>query len=289
MEELERLQKEVIADRGRIVEGELRVPGVTTEGFDSDIAQDRNAVIVYMPEIGGAKEPFLSRYGSRVLLEKRPLTKPQCTRDDCYPGMRSGLRSNTPDSGGGYCSTGFTTTRPSGELNILTAGHCGQVGHRHRHGGQGIYGYVRARQVAGRVDAERVGPPEGGFNFLPRIFVNAGNKFHPVQSRGTWDGIVVNATTLCKSGVTTGKTCGLVDGKNFSPNWVSNGNRFLTTDYCSRPGDSGAGVYRNANWSKVEGLNVGGIDLPCGGWLQGGVVGHIEYTMNALGGNLLGA
>ena len=95
---------------------------------------------------------------------------------------------------------------------------------------------------------------------------------------GTWAGIIVNGGQLCKSGTSTGWTCGYVKDKEYSPGYIANGNRFLALDAYSQPGDSGAPFVWG--WSQAEALLSGGGGGACGCWT---IAGHVQYANETLG------
>jgi hypothetical protein len=271
----------MVHDREQIKDGRLVAPGIP-ENYDMGIDVKQNAIYVVVEDASPVTvAAFKSRYGDDVIVREGDLMIPHCTRADCRYGLRSGLRTVLPSEG--RCSTAFTVrVTATGNRNILSAAHCGgnDVGSSRRHGGE-HYGLVRARQQHGRVDAERHGPPAGDFNMWPRIFVNPDNKFHPVESMSTWEGLMAG-THVCKSGQTTGKTCGQILDKDVSLDYVPNSDRFVLAQYCSEDGDSGSGVYRSANWSRVHGIHSGGTNATCPDANALGVFGHIEYALNAL-------
>lgn len=106
---------------------------------------------------------------------------------------------------------------------------------------------------------------------------------------GTWEGMT-EGTRVCQAGVTSGRECGDVLGKHYSPSYVPDGNRFVRTDYCGGPGDSGAGVFGapdTGNPHRAFGIHSGGSSGPCSDPDDFSIFGHIEQATNALGVSLL--
>jgi hypothetical protein len=137
---------------------------------------------------------------------------------------------------------------------------------------------VTSQQQSGRVDAERHSVSVNGFAAKPWIFVDVDHKSRDVLSRGTYAGLNVG-DDVCKSGQTTGKTCGRVQDKHYSPSYVPGGNDFIKTSYCGKGGDSGAGVYIG---NKAVGVHSGGTDGACSASGDFSIFGHIEFVQNAL-------
>ena len=100
---------------------------------------------------------------------------------------------------------------------------------------------------------------------------------------------------MCKSGITTGKTCGKVLSRYYSPIGIPGSERFIRTNYCAASGDSGAGVYIGAKLASGEtvttayGIHSGGakgFECTPGQPLQSGdysFFGDIQYAQVALG------
>jgi len=283
--ELEAKQERMIEDRERIHLGQLEIPGIP-QHYDLDIDVTRNAVIVIVPTWTPAiATAFKTRYGDDVRIDPGPLAEvADCTRNDCRYQLRSGLRMKRGDfaTSGIYCSSAFVVWHPEGGRQILSAGHCSGEARRHGSDDGQAYGEVRGQQFAGRVDAERHSI-EGPFTHQPSIFVNADAKSRDVTSTGRWEGLMPGKI-LCKSGYRTGKSCGQVRGKHYSPDYMERGARFIKADFCVKPGDSGSGVYRDHRaHGIVSGATTG---IPCGDPDFYSLSGHIEYVENHLNVNV---
>lgn len=274
LQELEARQEAMIADLELVREGLLSIVGVPGADYDLSISVPRNALIVVLEDANAeAVRAFQLRYGSDVIVEQGPIAVPDdCTRMDCRYNLRSGLRVDNVDGGG--CSSAFTVRIPSGTRQLLSAGHC--TGVRRFHAGE-EYGEVRQSEQSGRVDAERhsvVAP----FEARARILVDSGEKDRVVGDTGTWESLLTGIE-ICMSGATSGKKCGDVLEKHFSPSYVPDGNRFIKTTYCGEGGDSGAGVYRK---DRADGIHSGGAPRSCGDPQDYSLFGHIEYAQNRL-------
>ncbi|MDQ2700679.1 MAG: S1 family peptidase, partial [Actinomycetota bacterium] len=132
------------------------------------------------------------------------------------------------------------------ERQLLTAGHCGDVGDEWFHGPSGIYfaeqfGFMEAQQEAGRVDAARI-TVGNTFTAQALIYRQHDTKNWGVWSKGNWSSLVYG-DNICKSGAVTGRTCGQMYSKYVSINYIPNSNRFVGVNMCSIEGDSGSGVY----------------------------------------------
>ena len=296
MAELETQRDQLVADRELARGGELELAGIPGHRYDLEIDPARNAVVVILEDARAAAVADIhARYGTDVLVEQGSLAAPAvCTREDCRYVLRSGLQTvSSVDA----CSTAFTVRRPNGNRNILSAAHCGNDntlenacmgpddGSGRSHGGE-HYGNVQDNSCGGRKDAERHGRQDP-FGSRAWIFMNPDFKEWEVRSVNRWENLVPG-TILCKSGITSGKTCGQVHNKQFSPSYIPNSKDFIKAKYCVRSGDSGAGVYGGESGisHRAYGIVSGalGLSTPCAEWGAGNysVTGHIEFAENTL-------
>lgn len=278
---LEALQARMIADREAARSGRWSLAGVPGARYNLDIDPRRNAVILRAERPTAATVAAVrARYGDAVLVETGAIGGPAgCSRDDCEYSLRSGLKTETNQTGG-WCSTAFTVRNSSGARNILSAAHCGGDNRYHGNEIDDQYGTVLAQQQAYKVDAERHGATRGEFNARGWIFVDTDHKTRPVTGVSTYSGLSVGAT-ICKSGATTGKTCGTLAGKNNSPHWVDFSNSFLRIDsMCTKDGDSGAGAYIDNRAVAI--VSGGDDDQICNNGNDETIAGHIEFAANAL-------
>ncbi|GAA1393379.1 S1 family peptidase [Luteococcus peritonei] len=176
------------------------------------------------------------------------------------------------------CSNGFMGTQSNGNTVMLTAGHCientslqvtnsegvhvGSILHTRFHTGQ-------ASIDMGLVDIDADDTPYGW-----------------VDSRGfdgyyAVKGMSKNAvgTQLCKSGRTTGWTCGSIKGYGTSVNY-GNGTTasgLMTTTVCTEQGDSG-GAYIGVG-DLAQGMTSGGpTQQSCGGYNTGYTSSGTSYV-----------
>jgi hypothetical protein len=289
--QLEELQLKMIAERESGDSGNL-LAAADGAKLDLGIDLEGNAVRVITPtEPDATRESLSAAYGPAVEVEAGSLSHPQACSDRFHCGLqlRAAIGARFKVSGGtGDCTDAFTVVRPGGVIQILSAGHCGDpagtapdIGNQRYHRGSiipaNLYGSVQDQYEGGRVDAERhsIG---NGFSGMPWIYIVPGSEAIPIYSVGTWEGIIVNGGQLCKSGTTTGWTCGYVKDKEFSPGYIPNGNRFLALDAYSLPGDSGSPFVWG--WSHAEAILSGGAGGACGCWT---IAGHVQYADEALG------
>ena len=238
--------------------------------FELGIDQRRNVVTMTVRRRTRAfASRMAARFGDAVVVRHGSLSAPKvCTSAECEYTLRGGLNV--------HCSTGFAVRRNSnGARDILSAGHCD--GTNRYHSGL-LYGTVVDRQVSGSVDAERhtVG---NGFAARGWIFMASNNRTWGVTSRGTYAGLAIGAT-VCKSGRTSGVTCGRVSDKDARPGYVTNSSRFIRADgMCTKGGDSGGSVFID---HKAVGLLSGGDRGDTCGDGDYGIIGHIEFAENAM-------
>lgn len=282
---LEKRQMQIVHDRTAIQAGQLRIAALGDGLYDVNIDVPTNRLQVIMAKTSAdARQAVSSLYGDDVELVEGPIAEPAtCTRADCRYELRAGLETA---GGGDLCTTAFVVKKDSGARFIMSAAHCGGGGGGdldvdRYHGGE-IYGKVKDQKYEDRVDAERMSIT-GSFSGKPWIFRNTNLKSWSVQSVGDWDGLLLNVSGFCKTGVTQGEDCGQFQSKNYSPAYVSNGNRFLKSEgICVKPGDSGGAVYR-LDGNRAIGVVSGATNTLARGDAQYfSVHGHIQYAANAL-------
>jgi hypothetical protein len=147
----------------------------------------------------------------------------------------SALTGGTAISG---CTAGFTVQASTGELGILTAGHCNNTQYA-----QGILLPFRSEKRGGDYDVQWnsacdllqvTNQFESGYGLRSVTGTRSRNN----QAIGTY---------VCKWGRTTGRTCGWIDGKGFDPDgWLDFNpfdGTFISVDgrgaNLADPGDSG--------------------------------------------------
>lgn len=300
--DLEQLLALMSAEREAVRVGEIAIGEITSHRYDLAVDLPGNGVVVTAPlddeELSTWQSAFLARYGPLVEVVAGSITGPQgCrTRENCGRQLRAGLRLGSP--GGYYCSSGFTVVR-GGNRRVLSAGHCGNSracrGHddgaaRFHHGRR--YGAVADQACSRQVDAE-IHSVNSRFRVRPWLWLERRDVRHPVTASTEWSQTVQGLTRVCKAGAASSQRCGRVLNKYVAPSYVPYARRFVLTDYCAIPGDSGAAVYRRFRKGRAEGVHAGGnVDGParCANWnprRDFSVYGHIEYALRALDARML--
>jgi hypothetical protein len=290
-----------------MIEG--REMGEIDLSYDLDIDLRRNAPVVVTDDAEpGAIGFFKDRYGEFVIVRDEPVAVPEAChaldpRGACGPELRSGLKSFIPVSGGyAKCTTAFTVTRKSTGPGVLSAAHCGVPD-----ADTGVdrfnamstslsklrYGNVLEERQVDRLDVELhdVDPPFAAQK--PWIFVDPTHQEAAVHlvARANWTHVGI--TLICKSGATTGESCGKVSSTHYSPNYIPNGHDFIKAGYCAEDGDSGSGVYARfgfpingkvIKFTAAYGVHSGGPDThgcPNDG-LDYGIFSHSDHINDAL-------
>ncbi|MFF8382530.1 S1 family peptidase [Streptomyces kanasensis] len=236
--------------------------GVTSWGVD--VASDTVTVTVADRNQAAARA-FLAaaaRHGGSAVrvVEDKDVLEAQAT---VYPGSRMNL-NNDPNS---WCSVGFGARDSQGRQHLVSAGHCVA-------GGPGLY-----------LDGDRFAVGERsryreGYDSVDMGTARVDSGDAIATSVGTWGNggpVAVKGSqraprgaTVCKSGATTGWTCGEVSSYNVSVTYTNRrtGVRTLVTglgssSVCTEGGDSG-GAYIAGN--QGQGMTSGGpTDQQCNG------------------------
>lgn len=243
------LQQEVMADRSAVQQGRTSAapPALQATGGRYDVALDlmANRVTVTLPAPDEeTRGQVTRRYGPRVAVEQGTGGPGGCGIYDCRYAMMSGLELKLGTKS--ICSSAFTAYTSSYRY-VLSAGHCYANSSEQRHYNAGsLYGYTDRYQYSGNVDAERVRRTSSTWRESSKYYVSGKNPVL-VKSYTRLADIALN-TYVGKTGRTTGTTRGYVTQKYISPGWIPNaGTAYFRTDYCGRPGDSGAGVWRSGS------------------------------------------
>jgi streptogrisin D len=202
-----------------------------------------NSVLVSVPAGGGATTTgFLARarsYGGAVRVERTA-----AVQTHAFYGGQAILR------GGSRCSAGFNTRSGSGRNYVLTAGHCTNLGGTWRTSGGQTIGPVAASSFPGndygaiRISDPAALDPRGGVLYFGAFRDITGASRVPVGS------------SACKTGSTTGTTCGTVQAYNVTVNYAEGTVFGLTrTNICTQPGDSGGPLFAG---SLAQGITSGG-------------------------------
>ncbi len=225
-----------------------RAGGVPGTAWGVDVTANKVVVSVPAGASGARTAALLARarsYGSAVRVERvggaiRPMA---------FYGGQAILHS------GSRCSAGFNTRAGSGNLYVLTAGHCTNLGGTWTTSSGQTIGPVAASSFPGNdFGAIRISNPTA---LDPRGGVLNNGSFLDITSAGR----VPVGSTACKTGSTTGTTCGTVLQYNVTVNYAEGTVFGLTmTRICTRPGDSGGAMFAG---SQAQGIVSGGTVVSC--------------------------
>ena len=208
----------------------------SVQGWYVDVPS--NSVVVTVTEGAAdartvALTALAASFGSSVRFEHRP--SEQAPRPAEW--MVGGYEFLMAD--GGSCSVGFNTRDSAGRNVVLTAGHCVKAGGTMTRNGYAI-GAARTANYPGQ--------DYGTFwNYYPTYWQPSPSVYKYdgtyVTIRGRWDSPPVGAT-ICKSGRTTGYTCGYIRALNQTVIYKVNSatvtvNGLVRHNACVEPGDSG--------------------------------------------------
>ncbi|BCJ57845.1 S1 family peptidase [Micromonospora endophytica] len=147
-------------------------------------------------------------------------------------------------NGPGRCSVGFAVVG-----GFVTAGHCGQVGDPVRNFDGSPLGAFRASSFPG--DDWAFVQISGNNTVLPEV-----TDFQGGVARVAGSQEVPTGSSICRSGSTTGVSCGTVQARNATvryPEGLVSG--LVRTNVCAEPGDSG-GSWISGN--QAQGVTSGG-------------------------------
>jgi streptogrisin D len=226
-----------------------RVRGVAGTSWAVDVQS--NAVVVNVPRSSGGAgiASLLAKarsFGSAV----RVVRTAGAVSTQAFFGGQAIL------TGGSRCSAGFITRVPaSGNQYVVTAGHCTNIGTTWTtSGGQTIGTTAASRFPGDDFGAIRIANPAA---LQPQGGVLNGGAFQDITGSTR---VAVNAT-VCKTGSTTGTTCGRVIQYNTTVNYPQ-GTVFglTTTNVCTQPGDSGGSLFAG---TQAQGVTSGGTVGSC--------------------------
>jgi len=207
-----------------------------------------NSVLVSVPTGGGpTTAAFLAKaraYGSAVRVERSAPVQTQA-----FYGGQAILH------GGSRCSAGFNTRSGSGRNYVLTAGHCTNLGGTWTTSSGQTIGPVAASSFPGNdFGAIRISNPAA---LDPRGGVLYYGAFQDITGASR----VAVGSSACKTGSTTGTTCGTVLAYNVTVNYAEGTVYGLTrTTICTQPGDSGGAMFAG---SMAQGVTSGGTIGGC--------------------------
>jgi streptogrisin D len=230
------------------VKAALDAAGRAPTGSSWGVDLPSNRVLVSVPAGGGAATAaFLPRarsFGAAVRVERTA-----AVRTHALYGGQAIYR------GGSRCSAGFNTRSGSGRNYVLTAGHCTDLGGAWTAAGGQPIGPVAASSFPGNdFGAIRISNPAA---LDPRGGVLDDGVFRDITGAGR----VQVGASACKTGSTTGTTCGSVRAYNVTVNYAEGTVYGLTrTDVCTQPGDSGGPLFAG---SLAQGITSGGTIGDC--------------------------
>jgi streptogrisin D len=222
------------------VQAALDAAGNAPAGASWGVDLASNAVLVSVPAGRGAAFVAKARsFGAAVRVERTPAVRTQA-----FYGGQAIYR------GGSRCSAGFNTRSGSGRNYVLTAGHCTDLGGTWTTSGGQTIGPVAASSFPGNdYGAIRISSPAA---LDPRGGVLHNGAFRDITGASR----VPVGSSACKTGSTTGTTCGTVQAYNVTVNYAEGTVFGLTrTNICTQPGDSGGAMYAG---SLAQGITSGG-------------------------------
>jgi streptogrisin D len=220
-----------------------------------------NTVLVSVPAGRGAAFVAKARsFGAAVRIERTP-----AVQTHAFYGGQAIYR------GGSRCSAGFNTRSGSGRNYVLTAGHCTDLGGTWTTSGGQTIGPVAASSFPGNdYGAIRISNPA---SLDPRGGVLHYGAFRDITGAGR----VAVGSQACKTGSTTGTTCGTVQAYNVTVRYAEGTVYGMTrTNICTQPGDSGGAMYAG---SLAQGITSGGT---IGGCSQAGFQSFFQPADEAL-------
>lgn len=237
--------------------------GVTVSSIGTKISE--NKLIITLEEFKEShkttiKEMFNLK-PSQVMFKQgdMPIQARTSERDPLEAGL-----SIVNDSAGGACTSNISAQNSSGEYFLISAGHCGIVGDTYTQGGRTIGDVRQVVSMGGRSDAMAI---EISSSLASDFLYTTSSQAIQIANRQS-ESSSFEGEELCKSGNTTGVTCGTVSNVNYTANY--NGESYteqrlvehdVTTSCMVDSGDSGGPVY---DGSTIVGIVSGGTNLSGG-------------------------
>lgn len=219
-----------------------------------DVAKDRVVITVTKKNANSDLVKKAKQFGDAVELREGTPNQVQARASG---GDKISMRS------GGYCSAGFPATTSDGQKVMVWAGHCieGQQSFFAQGSLFATLGRTAFRSYDGRPDRDL------GYVVLSRgselsTNVNTYGSGARISgsSRGAWQAPV--GTDVCRTGATSGITCGKVTAYNSTVNYTDNAGRSVASvsglgasTVCTAAGDSG-GAYTSGGYA--VGMTSGG-------------------------------
>jgi streptogrisin D len=227
------------------VKASLDAAGNAPVGATWGVDLASNTVLATVPTGRGAAFVAKARtFGAAVRVERSPAVRTQA-----FYGGQAILH------GGSRCSAGFNTRSGSGRNYVLTAGHCTNLGGTWTTSSGQTIGPVAASSFPGNdFGAIRISDPAA---LDPRGGVLYYGAFRDITGAGR----VAVGSQACKTGSTTGTTCGTVQAYNVTVRYAEGTVSGLTrTSICTQPGDSGGAMFVG---SQAQGITSGGTIGGC--------------------------
>lgn len=226
---------------------------------------------------------LITKYSDLIEVQEGSLNIPAKSRSDAFIEMGGGIRISVG------CSTGATATKDTREF-LITAGHCiKNIGSTVSQGGTNI----GTQHLSGYYN----GGTDVGLILLTNTNKRIGNKYYYNEiANAEYDEKYTSASTaltgqlLCKTGITTGVTCGTVTSTSATSQYDGIALSNLIQIYKEGGGvilggDSGGTVFNAYNRWQIVGLvqarNSGNSGTPEGTW---GYVTKILPALSAGGG-----
>jgi hypothetical protein len=297
--EMTRDMAEVIEDRELAKDGRGPLSGAARGMFDLDADLRSGEILVLMPKpdqetqgIFQRQYPYKFRFVESALGEFGACV----ARDDCNDPLRAGVqaRNSMTPYNEKRCSTGFTVLY-SGVRHLLSAAHCSMVRNtlpsplERRWNGptNTAFGRVIENHLYGPVDVELI-ELLNGFGTVPFVYRANDTKTWEVTAQHVWADFTIGMQA-CRSGNTSGYSCGFVEGVYFSPTrFIGTASKYIRTDACSSNGDSGGPWYRG---TIAAGIHAGWIDNDndpdCSGEPMQSYFGTIDAALDAVDATLV--
>lgn len=188
------------------------------------------------------------------------------TQMEAQADVLAGQDMNMPAGGGRYaaCSNGFMGKNREGNTVMLTAGHCVTSGHDVLDAHRTHVGTILNTRFKEGSPSQDMGLVDIDSDDSPRGIVDTRGADGYYAVKGMSKNPV--GTQLCKSGRTTGWTCGEITGYDTRVNYGKTMVSGLTsTTVCTEQGDSG-GAYIGVG-NLAQGMTSGGpVGQKCGGF-----------------------
>lgn len=263
--DLAALRDRVVADAA---DPELTGLGIATVAVDDQSSQ---VVVGITGDASAAAAALTRRYGSAVAVEATTPPAPATRADPSQP-MKAGLEISSSESF--LCSSSFGAHR-GGQRFVMTAGHCGSNGSAWRIGSNTAtpyFGTAGRRLFVSGSTSDSLAITVANSKAGPADCVYESDALcRPVIGSATY---LVQGQQVCKSGRTTGVTCGAIRATDVS---VIYGGENVTIQHAVSAcvnldsGDSGAPVYVR----------------PGGSAVAVGILSGSSTTTSSCGGNIL--